>query len=199
MSKTNVVIAANSFLLRCGLFHTIEQLPNMLVLKETENAFQTVRLLQKQKPDILLIDNFVIEEKEMTDFLKKNSGKLKTKIIAIFPNEYKNLEAAKFFNETIFLNDNKAFCIKKIQKVVNSLNKNKESVKETSELTEREKAVLRIIALGKTNKEVAEELFISLHTVVTHRKNITKKLGIKTVSGLTVFAIINKLIEINEL
>jgi DNA-binding CsgD family transcriptional regulator len=55
------------------------------------------------------------------------------------------------------------------------------------------------VALGFTNKEIAERLFISTHTFITHRKNITRKIGIKTVSGLTVYALLNHLIETEEL
>ncbi len=68
-----------------------------------------------------------------------------------------------------------------------------------TDLTEREIDVLKEVALGKTNKEIAEELFISFHTVISHRKNITEKLGIKSISGLTVYAILNKLIDTNTL
>ena len=49
--------------------------------------------------------------------------------------------------------------------------------------------------MGYANKEIAEKLFISIHTVISHRKNITDKLGIKSISGLTVYAILNKLID----
>jgi DNA-binding CsgD family transcriptional regulator len=66
-------------------------------------------------------------------------------------------------------------------------------------LSDREKSVVREIALGRTNKEIADNLFISAHTVITHRKNITRKLGVKTVSGLTVYAILNKLIQMEEM
>ncbi len=66
---------------------------------------------------------------------------------------------------------------------------------EERDLSDREKNVLKLVAKGMTNKEVAEVLFLSPHTVITHRKNITKKLGIQTVSGLTVYALINNLIE----
>ncbi|MCK3685331.1 helix-turn-helix transcriptional regulator [Maribellus sp. YY47] len=62
------------------------------------------------------------------------------------------------------------------------------------ELTAREKEVLRLIALGNTNKTIAESLFISTHTVISHRKNITEKLGIKSIPGLTVYAIIQKIV-----
>lgn len=64
-----------------------------------------------------------------------------------------------------------------------------------NELTHREKEILRQVAMGYSNKEIAEGLHISIHTVITHRKNITGKLGIKSISGLTVYAIINRLID----
>ena len=66
-------------------------------------------------------------------------------------------------------------------------------------LSEREKTILRLVALGHTNRDIAEKLFISTHTVITHRKNITRKIGIKTVSGLTVYALLNHLVEMDEI
>lgn len=66
-------------------------------------------------------------------------------------------------------------------------------------LTESERNVLRQIALGLSNKEIANKLFISVHTVTTHRKNITRKLDIKSVSGLTVYAILNNLVAMNDI
>ncbi len=67
------------------------------------------------------------------------------------------------------------------------------------ELTNREKEVLRLIALGKTNRAIADLLFISTHTVISHRKNITEKLGIKSIPGLTVYAIIQKIIDPSDI
>ncbi len=67
------------------------------------------------------------------------------------------------------------------------------------ELTFREKEVLRLIALGFTNKSIADTLFISPHTVISHRKNITEKLGIKSIPGLTVYAIIQKLVSQDDI
>ena len=52
------------------------------------------------------------------------------------------------------------------------------------------------VAKGMINKEIADQYNISIHTVISHRKNITRKTGIKTVAGLTVYAILNNLIEI---
>ena len=64
----------------------------------------------------------------------------------------------------------------------------------TPALSQRETEVLRLIASGKINKEIAGELHISLNTVLTHRKNITSKLDIKSVSGLTFYALMNGLV-----
>lgn len=77
--------------------------------------------------------------------------------------------------------------------------KNSSRKSKPTELTEREIDVLKEVALGKTNKDIAEELFISFHTVISHRKNITEKLGIKSISGLTVYAILNNLIDTNTM
>jgi regulator of cell morphogenesis and NO signaling len=65
-------------------------------------------------------------------------------------------------------------------------------------LSDREKEIVRCIVCGLTNKEVAARLFISINTVLTHRKNITRKLNIHSVSGLTIYAIVNKLVRLDE-
>lgn len=70
---------------------------------------------------------------------------------------------------------------------------------EDNVLTESERNVLRYVALGFSNKDIANKLFISVHTVTTHRKHITRKLDIKSVSGLTVYAILNKIVAMNEI
>ena len=70
---------------------------------------------------------------------------------------------------------------------------------ETEELSEREKDVLIQVVRGLSNKEIADVLCISTHTVITHRKNIAHKLNIHSTAGLTIYAIVNKLIDINSM
>ena len=70
---------------------------------------------------------------------------------------------------------------------------------ERLELSAREKEILVSVAQGLLNKEIADKHNISINTVITHRKNITRKTGIKTVPGLTVYAILNNLIDIKEI
>ena len=73
------------------------------------------------------------------------------------------------------------------------------AAEERHELSEREKEILVSVAQGLLNKEIADKHHISINTVITHRKNITRKTGIRTVPGLTVYAILNNLIDINSI
>lgn len=66
-------------------------------------------------------------------------------------------------------------------------------------LTEREKDILRCVACGLSNKEIADRLFISINTVTTYRRNISAKLQIHSAAGLTVFAILHQLVDINDI
>ena len=70
---------------------------------------------------------------------------------------------------------------------------------ETEELSDRERDVLIQVVRGLSNKEIADVLCISMHTVVTHRKHITRKLNIHSTAGLTIYAIVNHLIDLNSL
>lgn len=68
-----------------------------------------------------------------------------------------------------------------------------------SELSLREQEVLVLLVRGFINKEIADRLSISLTTVITHRKNITEKLGIKSLSGLTIYAVMHGWIEVDSI
>ncbi len=70
---------------------------------------------------------------------------------------------------------------------------------ESEELSEREKEVIVELVNGLSNKEIADKLFISVHTVISHRKNIARKLNIHSPAGLTIYAIVNKLVDIEKL
>ena len=76
----------------------------------------------------------------------------------------------------------------------------KEEEKRTEDtLSDREREIVHCVVCGLSNKQIAEQLFISLNTVLTHRKNIARKLNIHSVAGLTIYAIVNKIVNIDEL
>lgn len=66
-------------------------------------------------------------------------------------------------------------------------------------ITERETEVLKLLVKGLPNKEIADKLNISIHTVISHRKNIIQKTGIRSQAGLTIYAISNKIISLDHL
>lgn len=110
--------------------------------------------------------------------------------------ESKNIHG---FTNCISLNSESKDIIDIISSVLKETEKTTSKKNDGDELSVREKDVLQLVALGNSNKEIAEKLFISIHTVISHRKNITEKLGIKSISGLTVYAILNKLIDTNSI
>lgn len=75
----------------------------------------------------------------------------------------------------------------------------KDPPKEEEGLSKREKEILILVAKGLANKEIADVLCLSIHTVLTHRKNIARKLQIHSPAGLTIYAIVNKLVKLEDI
>ncbi|HEY6954894.1 MAG TPA: LuxR C-terminal-related transcriptional regulator [Flavisolibacter sp.] len=105
---------------------------------------------------------------------------------------------ANYSNNTINLNDTAALICFKVNEVLNSFLS--AAVRENdTELTRREIEVLQLLCKGYSNKEIADQLFVSTHTVISHRKNISEKTGIKSASGLTMYAILKKIIDVGDI
>ncbi len=113
---------------------------------------------------------------------------------------YVDTETLNSFDGTLDIYDDGSKLVKKLWEITKASKKHPHTNKENDvDLSDREKEILTSVAKGLTNKEIAEKHFISIHTVVSHRKNITRKTGIKTVSGLTIYAIFNNLISQDDL
>ena len=102
----------------------------------------------------------------------------------------------KPYNGIIEISDSKLKVINTLSQIVQNDEKCDKS--DDVELSKREIDVLVAVAKGLMNKEIADQMNISIHTVISHRKNITRKTGIKSVSGLTVYALLNNLIDETE-
>lgn len=102
-------------------------------------------------------------------------------------------EQKKQYDALIGLNDDPVLIVRKLRESLDSRQDNSET--EEYDLSAREKEILVCVAKGMLNKEIADYCNLSIHTVITHRKNITRKTGIKTVAGLTVYALLNNLID----
>ena len=105
-------------------------------------------------------------------------------------------ELLRQFDGVVNIYDSQVQIIRKLQAAVEQGETNPYS--DSHDLSERERDVLILVAKGLANKEIAEQLNISIHTVMSHRKNITHKTGIKSVAGLTVYALLNNLLDQND-
>ena len=102
------------------------------------------------------------------------------------------------FDEIITISDSSAMIVATITRLFNT-DIQRENSPLLDILSDRETDVLKLLATGLSNKEIADKLNISTNTVITHRKNITQKTGIKSVSGLTIYAVVQKLISLETL
>ncbi len=108
---------------------------------------------------------------------------------------YVDPETIRSFDGFIDIYDDYRQITKKLKHVLSSKQHHESGQQDNISLSDRETEILISVAQGLTNKEIAEKHYISIHTVISHRKNIARKTGIKTVSGLTIYALFNNLIS----
>lgn len=190
----SILIAEKSDIIRTGIRYLLHELDKNLIVKDIVRTEKLKKTIDKEKSYLVFLNPNLIPEQYKSDISKITKNKVI--FIAIETCETPK-NSLGHFNGIINLTTSKDEIAKILQKHSIAEEKNTLKSKKNSDLSNRERDVVKEIALGLTNKEIAEKLFLSIHTIVTHRKNITKKLGIKTASGLTIYAIINNLIEIN--
>lgn len=196
MSKTIFIIFENSYLIRHGLISLIKEIQEAELSGDYNSADNFASIISNRKPDIIII-NRELYSNINPQTIKYLSSEYNFRLIGI--TDKKKVNTYPLFSDQIFYKDEKAEILKKVNEIVFQLSSKKKKVKDNNKISKRERTILECVAKGLTNKEIAEKLFISAHTVITHRKNIVRKLGIKTVSGLTVYAILNKIIDMTDL
>ncbi len=139
--------------------------------------------------DIVIVNYLnVINNLKLLKTLQKENEKINWVVLINSYYENKYLEP---FDTYLFITDTE-------EKIIGSINKlteiDKENVKQEA-LSAREIEILKLLVEGYSAKEIAEKLFLSIHTVVTHRKNISQKTGIKSVAGLTIYAVLNNIVD----
>lgn len=194
----NVIVADQSQIKRMGINSVLRQLDYQMHVREISYPHKLFNIFHRIPAHLLIISaSFLALYKKNTSELTGFLMRFPIRILISDQEIADNVISS--FNEVIEPEDNEKSILQKLDKQISSWQKQHIPDKQIKEISRREKDVLRLVALGFTNKEIAERLFISSHTVITHRKNITAKLGIKTIAGLTVYAVINKLITLNDI
>ena len=188
-----VVVAEASAILRAGVSSTLRHLPELHVQTiEVSSPEALNRCLQGHKPDLLVVNPAFGGWFDLEAF-RTDPLSIDIKCIAL-PVAVSDMTILKPYDAVISLYDEPE-TIK--QAIVNILYLEKEEGR-GEELSTREKEIIVQVVKGRTNKEIADKLFLSIHTVLTHRRNIARKLEIHSPAGLTIYAIVNKLVELSE-
>ena len=194
-TKIKILLIENSPILIEGTSNILRSLGNIDISKVVPNCDKALTLLTGYAPSIIIADTRLVGY-QTAQFINTCKEKNTSIAIVALQTNFISQEQLDLFDGTISIEDN----IQSIQsklKTVLSPETEKEG-NDNFDLSIREKEVLVAVAKGKTNKEIADELNISIHTVMTHRKNITGKTGIKSISGLTVYALINNIVKQEE-
>ncbi len=193
-SKKNVFIAEPSYILRKGLLFALNNLSFVDKVFEWNDSVALKDQITGYPVDIVVINPALlgfISGKSPKELL----GLKKTTFLAAFVSSLMDKQYLQNFDAVIKMGDSFFEISESFRQM---LKKNPEIV-ENEELSEREKDIVGTLVKGKSNKEIAEYLNISVHTVITHRRNISRKLGIHSPAGLTVYAIINKLVDVHDI
>lgn len=146
--------------------------------------------------DIVLVDPSVVSYDERSELRRRLNGG-GAPVLALLTSAM-DMSFARQFDGVVSLYDNSETIISRLSASLEQNSTSSTPRSDSEELSARERDILTAVAQGKTNKEIADEFNISIHTVITHRKNISHKLGINSISGLTVYAILNRLIDVTE-
>ncbi|MBR4392273.1 MAG: response regulator transcription factor [Bacteroidales bacterium] len=188
-----VLICEPSEIISTGLTEIIQKLPGFDVVSRLDTTEHLNERILTSDINILIINPLLLGYFERNQISQLSKEHPHLVVIALVTN-LMDPSWLKSFHGTIEVNDSRLSITNKLNEIVQS-NGKQEKVSDDIELSKREIDVLVAVAKGMMNKEIADQMNISIHTVISHRKNITKKTGIKSVAGLTVYAMINGLIE----
>lgn len=196
MKVNNIIIIEPSPIVTAGLIDFFKDINQIRIVSTLENIDDISNKIIIHDPDILIINPLVLGYN--SNYIKQISQSYPNIIFIALVTSYIDRSILRQYKEVIELSDNKQ---KVVNKVIGLLSNKDETNNqgESIELSNRERDILIHVAKGMTNKDISEILNISVHTVITHRKNIIRKTGIKSVSGLTVYALLNNLIEESEI
>ncbi len=187
--KNKIVICEESDIIAYGLRKIAESM-RLDVVDHTRLAEQLVDKIKQTDAQIVII-NISILGQFRNDFIQNLNRDFPELEIIVLVSSFIDKKILSQYDYVININDSREDIEELLDKVSHN-NKNKAA---NDTLSKREKDILIAVAKGMMNKEISEELNISIHTVITHRKNITKKTGIHSVSGFTVYALLNNLID----
>lgn len=213
MNSVKVLLSDFQYLTREGLINLIEKNEDFDLVGVVEGHGELMSAILDTKPDVLIID-YESQDPVLFSFLKKVIESHATNIL-IITNEKdkdhiqnlldigirgivtKSCSKPEIVNAIHSLSRNNRFFCNRVLDVVIATDNDKEEVNcDPTSLSPREYEVLRLITKGHKTAEIAEKLHVSVHTINSHRKNILRKLNLKSPAELIVYAMETGLVKV---
>jgi DNA-binding NarL/FixJ family response regulator len=210
VQKVRIVIAEDHTILREGLRALLSSNPIFEIVGEAEDGREAIRCVEKIKPDLILTDLSMprMNGMEAIKEIKRESPGTKVLVLTVHKAEEYILAAFRAGADGYLLKDSThaelVMAVNKVlsgkhyispeisDKVIDGYLEGKKTLKTKTSwetLTQREREILKLIAEGYKNKDIADDLCISVKTVEKHRANLMEKLNLHNVQALTAFAI----------
>jgi len=197
MKKTkSVLIVEPSCIIVEGLMKILNESQSFETLCPLYDIDLLENRLASAKPDLLLI-NPTLQQATSRYTLKQIMQDYPLLTLVALVYQYVDSSVMRFFHGHLDIREERKRIEDLLKESLQSTSVNVSSEDNCYELSKRETDVLILIAKGLMNKEIADRLNISVHTVISHRKNISRKTDIHSSAGLAVYAMMNNLIDNN--
>ncbi|WP_297273312.1 response regulator transcription factor [uncultured Bacteroides sp.] len=197
-TSLKIVVAETSVIIRSGLTAVLKRLPNLNVHPvEVSSPDALQNYLQLHTPDVVIVNPTFGGWFNLKDFKAEHGRQENIKYVAMVCSVI-DTNALKEYDAHFAIYDDTDVIAERLEQLL----KNEEEAtgdNEQEALSQREKEIITCVVKGMTNKAIADKLFLSIHTVITHRRNIARKLQIHSSAGLTIYAIVNKLVELQDI
>lgn len=188
-ARNRLVIVEPSAVITEGLKSILADSSAFGIVECTSDLSFCIERLPSTTPNAILIDPTELPVQHLRNLVSDRTIAL----IAVIHTLHDEEQLAQF-DAVISIYDSPQLILRKLHGAVEQCH-DESSSESGCDLSEREREILVAVAHGLTNKEIADLRNISIHTVISHRKNISRKTGIKSIAGLTVYAIMNNLIS----
>lgn len=189
-SRINIAIIEPSHIVFEGISNVLMKFKKDFYLYRFNDLEELKLSTSKESFNVAIINPSAIQNR-LNDFVKLKNAHSNTLWIALVYSFFDD-DLLQKFDDTLSVNASLNQIYHKLGQINNSTEKSQQE-----DLSDREIEVLIQLVKGLSNKEIADKLNISVHTVISHRKNITDKTGIKSLSGLTIYAITKKIVPLD--
>ena len=184
-----IVLAEPSLILRSGMSCVLRRLTSFdIQVVETGEAERLEELIDEVAPDVLFINPSLADEALLARLQQRALRSV------AFQSALADARLMRCFDAVVSIYDT----AEQIKEKLHSVCRSRREEAQQELLSAREKEIIVGVAKGLTNRQIADRLFLSTHTVITHRRNIAAKLQIHSPAGLTIYAIVNRLVELND-